>query len=320
MLESIPFAASAIGSFWWEGGLLLKRSLANQGIELRLDDKVSDYNNVLSVASGKNLLGITMPSFVDWSQRRIGIFAEHDVPELRVIAALNLPVWLAAAVDRASGLGTLADLAKARYPWKVVLSPPHNQVGVFVERIMREHGITRESIVSWGGADLRPTASRTAEQQAARERSTETNVLATHTAKIAREGLTNGFFLYVNGQSAWGRDLSTILDLRFLRFDETILDSIIADWGGTKMTLPARLFTGVDEDMPAIGWRHHYIYGKPDVPDELVRAVLRALEDERILENAHGFSYSALRPQLEKRLELHRAADAYYRERERQPA
>ena len=84
-----------------------------------------------------------------------------------------------------------------------------------------------------------------------------------------------------------------MLDLRFLRFDEAILDAIIAEWGGTKMTLPARLFNGVDEDMPVVGWRHHYIYGKADVPDELVRAVLQALEDERILDNAHGFSYRA---------------------------
>ena len=88
-----------------------------------------------------------------------------------MIAALNLPVWLAAAVDRAGDLGTLAELAKARYPWKVVFSPPHNLVGVYIERIMREHGITRESIVSWGGADLRPTCEPDAEQQAARERS-----------------------------------------------------------------------------------------------------------------------------------------------------
>ncbi|MBV8151998.1 MAG: hypothetical protein JOY59_10610 [Candidatus Eremiobacteraeota bacterium] len=316
MAERVPFAASAIGSFWWEGGLLLKRSLAHQGIELDLDDRVADYNNVLSVASGKNLMGITMPSFVTWSQRRIGIFADRDVPELRVIAALNLPVWLAAAVDRASGFETLAELARARYPWRVVLPPPHNQIGVYIERIMREHGLTRENIVSWGGADLRPTRSRTPEQQAARERSTERAVLATHTAQIARDGTTNGFFLYVNGQSAWGRDLTTLLDLRFLRFDEAILDRIIAEWGGTKMNLPARLFQGVDDDLPAVGWRHHYIYGKPDVPDELVRAVLHALEDERILENGHGFSYSALPPQLEPGLKLHRATEAYFAARQ----
>src|SRR6202012_372823 len=51
MAETVRFAASAIGSFWWEGGVLLKRGLAPQGVDLILDDKVNDYHNVLSVAS-----------------------------------------------------------------------------------------------------------------------------------------------------------------------------------------------------------------------------------------------------------------------------
>jgi TRAP-type uncharacterized transport system substrate-binding protein len=136
------------------------------------------------------------------------------------------------------------------------------------------------------------------------------------TKDLAKNGETNGFFLYVNGCSQWGRDLTTLLDLRFLTFDEKVLDSVNAAWGGTKITLPARLFNGVDQDMPVVGWRHHYIYGTADVPDELVRAVLKALEDERILDNAHGFSYSAIRPQLVANMKLHRATEEYYQQLE----
>ena len=102
-------------------------------------------------------------------------------------------------------------------------------------------------------------------------------------------------------------------DLRFLRFEEPILDAIRAEWGGTKITLPARLFNGVDQDMPVVGWRHHYIYGTAEVPDELVRAVLKALEDERILDNAMGISYSGFRPVLPESVELHRVTDDYFR-------
>jgi len=315
MSESVTFAASSIGSFWWEGGVLLKRAIAPLGYDLVLDDRVHDYHNVLSVADGRNVLGITMPSFVDWAERRLGIFAGMDLSELRVIAALNLPVWLAATVDRASGITSLAELARKRYPWRVVLPPPQNQIGVYIERIMREHGVTRESIVGWGGADLRPTRTRT-DAERERERAAGPAVLATHTAELAKSGATNGFFLYVNGCSAWGRDLTVLGDLRFLRFDEAILDAINADWGGTKLTLPARLFPGADEDLPVVGWRHHYIYGKADVPDDLVRAVLTALEDERILDNGHGFSYSALRPHLVADLKLHPASEDYYHQRQ----
>lgn len=316
MARTVRFAGSAVGSFWYEGGLLLKRSIATYGYEIEIDYTCADYHNVLSVAGGKNQIGVTMPSFIDWAHRRIGIYRDVDpLPEFRVIAALNLPVWLAAAVDRAAGITSLRELAEKRYPWNVVLPPPHNQIGVYIDRILAEHGITREKIVAWGGADLRPTRPRTDAVRAA-EHARGTSILGTQTAELAKSGATNGFFLYVNGQSAWGRDLTVLGDLRFLRFDEAILERVNAELGGQMLVLPARLFPGADEDLPVVGWRHHYIYGPAGVPDDLVLAVLHALEDERILENAHGFSYSALRPHLVSDLELHPATDAYYRKRE----
>lgn len=317
MAQTIPFAASAVGSFWYEGGVLLKRAIAPYGYDLQIDHTTFDYNNVLSVASGKNVLGITMPSFVDWAQRKLYIFEDKIIPELCVVAALNLPVWLAATVDRASGITTLKELAEKKYPWKAVLPPPQNQIGVYIERIMAAHGITREKIVAWGGADMRPTRERSDAERAEDRALGRPSVLATHTAELAKNGRTNGFFLFVNGMSAWGRDLTVLRDLRFLRFDEAILDRLNAELGGTKLTLPARLFPGADEDLPVVGWRHHYLYAKKDVADDLVKAVLKALEDERILDNAHGISSSALRPHLVSDLKLHPVADAYYRSRER---
>ncbi len=50
----------------------------------------------------------------------------------------------------------------------------------------------------------------------------------------------------------WVRDLTSILDLRFLEFDERALDITIGEFGGEKLVLPARLFPGADVDQPAI--------------------------------------------------------------------
>jgi TRAP-type uncharacterized transport system substrate-binding protein len=313
--QSVAFAASGVGSFWWEGGVLLKKAIAPLGIDLVLDDRVSDFNNVLSVADGRNVLGITVPQFVDWAVRGIGVFADKKIPEMRIIAALNLPLWLAAAVDRSSGITSLSELAQKKFPWRVVLPPPRNVTGQYIELIMKAHGITREDIIAWGGADLRPTLQKTQADRERAIRETGHDAMISVTAEVARSGQSNGFFLYLNGCSTWGRDLTTLADVRFLRFDEEIIDSINAEWGATKMTLPARLFNGVDEDMPVAGWRHHYIYGGADVPDDLALSVLKALEDERILDNAHGFSYSGFRPELVKGLKLHRASVDYYKKR-----
>jgi len=315
--RTVKFAASGVGSYWYAGGVMLKKAIAPLGFDLALDEKPSDYNNVLSVSDGTNEIGITMPQFVDWALRKAHpVFADKQIPDLRVIAALNLPVWLAAAIDRSTGIKTLKEIAEKKVPWKVVLPAPRNLVGVYIEYILKAHGITRESIISWGGADLRPTLQKTPEDRARLIRETGRDEMVSVTKDLAKRGEANGFFLYVNGNSQWGRDLTTLLDLRFLTFDEAALDAVNEEWYGTKITLPARLFNGVDNDMPAVGWRHHYIYGKADVPDDLVRAVLKALEDETILDNEHGFSYSGFRPQLVRGLKLHRATEEYFKERE----
>jgi hypothetical protein len=151
---------------------------------------------------------------------------------------------------------------------------------------------------------------RTAEERA---RPSGPSVMRNLTAQLATSGAANGFFLYVNGNSEWARDLTTLRDLRFLRFERDILDAINAEWGATTMTLPARTFNGVDEDLAVAGYRYHYIYGTAGVPDDLARTVLHALEDERILDNACGFSFSGIRPQLPSGVRLHRVAEEYYR-------
>ena len=138
-MERIPFAASGVGSLWWDGGMLLKKSIAGHVIELVLDDRSSNHNNVMSVAAGKNVLGITLPQFIDWAQRGLDVYAGTTMPDLHVIAALDLDVWLAAAIDRSPGITSLAELAAAKYPWNVVLPAPNNLVGVYIDRILREH-------------------------------------------------------------------------------------------------------------------------------------------------------------------------------------
>jgi hypothetical protein len=308
-MDSIPFAASGVGSLWWDGGSLLKKSLARLGIDLVLDDRSSNHNNVLSVAAGKNVLGITLPQFIDWAQRGLGVYAGTAMPDLRVIAALDLDVWLAAAIDRSTGITSLAEVAQQRFPWRVVLPAPDNLVGAYIDRILHEHGCSRANILRWGGSDPPPMKGRTAAERA---QATGANVMNMQTRRLATSGEANGFFLYVNGSSEWARDLTVLRDLRFLRFDERILDAINAEWGGITTTLPARVFPGVDEDLTVAGYRHHYIYGTAGVPDDLARAVLQALEDERILDNPQGFSFSGIRPIMPPGIKLHRVAEEYY--------
>jgi TRAP-type uncharacterized transport system substrate-binding protein len=310
----VRFAASGVGSFWYEIGVIVERALADSGFELELETTTSDHRNVRAVGSGDCDVGVTMPPFVDWANRRFGVLEDADLAELVVIAAINQPVWLAAAIERAAGIGQLREVARRKYPWRAVMLPQDQLLGMYVDRLLDLHGLSRESLRDWGGGDMPPNLRSTAADRAAAERAATPHPMKTQTREHALNGRTNGFFLYTSWTVQWVRDLTSILDLRFLTFDEHALDTTLREFGGEKLRLPARLFPGVDEDQLAIGWRHQYVYGTLDTDPALVTATLRGLEEagDRLLLNAQGHSYSPVTPTLLPGVRLHPAAAEYY--------
>jgi TRAP-type uncharacterized transport system substrate-binding protein len=307
--RQVRFAASGVGSFWYEIGTLVERALAGSGFELVLETSTSDHRNVRAVGGGDCEIGVTMPPFVDWANRRFGVLEDADLAELVVIAAINQPVWLAAAIERAAGIGELREVARRKYPWRPVMLPADQVLGVYVDRLLELHGLSRESLRQWGGGDLGPNL-----RSVASENPPIPRVMKPVTREHALHGRTDGFFLYTSWTVQWVRDLTSILDLRFLTFEESALDVTIREFGGEKLTLPARLFPGADDDQLVIGWRHQYVYGTLDTEPDLVTAVLRGLEGagDRVLLNAQGHSYSPGAPALLPGVRLHPAAAAYY--------
>lgn len=293
---SIRVAASLPGSYWWEIGTMLRRAMAATGLEIELDPTTFDMRNVRAVGSGACQLGVTMPPFLDWANSRRGPLADFVGPELVVVAAINQPVWLAAAVDGASGLSSLGELAEQRYPWRPVAHPPSQFFSVYVDRILEEHGIAGDDLEAWGGGVLPPTSDPTPPSVMPR---------------IEYPAGANGFFLYTSWTVQWARDLTSRHDLRFLRFDEGALRKVADDLGGQLLRMPQGLYPGVEDDLLAIGWVHQYVYGTVETDADLVRSVIDALADagDDLLLNAQGHSYTSDRaPGLVPGVRLHPAA------------
>ena len=314
MSRRVRFAASGMGSYWYEIGTMLQRALAGSGFELELETSTSDHRNVRAVGRGDCAVGVTMPPFVDWANRRFGVLADADLAELLVIAAINQPVWLAAAIERAAGIGELREVAQRKYPWRPVMLPPDQLLGMYVDRLLALHELSRDALREWGGGDLGPNL-----RSVDSDRPTTPRVMRPQTRQHALSGRTDGFFLYTSWTVQWVRDLTSILELRFVGLEESALDVTIREFGGEKLILPARLFPGADADQPAIGWRHQYVYGTRDTEPDLVVAILRGLEDtaDRLLLNAQGHSYTPIAPALVPGVALHPAAAEYYDSRVR---
>jgi hypothetical protein len=318
MAKPVRMAASRQGSLWWEVAAALKRVLGEDEFSLDIDWTTFDHLNVRAVGSGKCDIGVTMPPFVDWANRRFGLMADTDFPALRVIAAVNLSMWLVAAADSDTGFTRLRDIGDARFSWKPIMPPADQLLRGYGERVLELHGFSTDDIKSWGGNDpvYTPRDLRHAGQADGLPGSWIADrppvPLVTYTRQLSDSGLANGLFVMVNLNSPWASGLSILRELRFLEMDEAALSTVADELGTEIITLPERIFRGVDRDMPTIGWRHHYIYGRDDTDPGLVHAILRALERPDFLDNAYGASYTAVEPDLVAGVELHPVARAWY--------
>ncbi|MBO0830499.1 MAG: hypothetical protein J2P29_00875 [Actinobacteria bacterium] len=296
----IRVAASTPGSYWWEIGIMLQRALNRHGVKAKLDPATFDIHNVRAVADGRCTLGITMPPYLDWATRRIGTLADYPGPEPLVIAAINQPVWIAAAADRSTEAATLGGLISLGLPWRPLMPKEDTLLAAYVDGLLELHGSSRAALADCGGGWVPPYG----------------NVRPSTITRVDPAQEANGLFFHVSWTVQWARDLSTRRDLRFLHFEEAHLDTLAARLGAQKLRMPHRLFPGVDEDITTLGWTQQYIYGTSQTDPLLVRQVIQALDQagDDLLLNAQGHSYTPGRePRLIPGVRLHPAASDYYR-------
>jgi hypothetical protein len=318
MPKTVTVATSGVGSPWYEIAVSLRRLMGGGAYHLEIDWTRHDHLNVRAVAAGECDIGVTMPPFVDWAMHGDSRLPGIPAGELRVIAAVNLPAWLVAAVERKAGLRTLRELGEARFPWKPIMPPADQLFRVWEERILQLHGFSTAELKSWGGDDPLGHAWQLMHQAAdsglsaacVAGRAPEPPV--SYTQYLARNNLANGAFFVVNLASPWAGSLSLLRDLCFLEFDYQALRTVQRELGAQLLVLPNRIFPGMNRDLLTVGWRHQYIYGRSDTDPDLVRAILGALERPQLLENAIGASYTAVEPELVPGAELHPASLEWY--------
>jgi len=315
--RAVNFAVSGAESPWREVGKVISRALSSEEYEFDLQTH-ADLANARAVGSGQCEIGVTMATYFDWAALHMAGFEQETFKndQFRVIAAVNRPSWMAAGVERSAGISTLRELAERKFSWKCLAFPSSNGLGMYADRLMEAHGFDRADVEAWGGTW--PGGYPIAEAHVP----PKPDGSPSNAKQVAERGLINGFFHHAYWTSAWARQVTTILDLKFLAMEESAIDAVIKRYGGEKMILPARLFPGADEDLITLGWRHLYVYGTEQTDGELVVAVIRALEQssDRILENYHGLSYTAQMAKLRAGTQMHPAAVEYYRSRGAVPA
>jgi TRAP-type uncharacterized transport system substrate-binding protein len=221
---------------------------------------------------------------------------------LRAIMAIPQFDQLGFAVKASTGLKTLADLKRTKYPLKISLrGQPDHSVHLICNCVLAAYGMSLEDIASWGGK------------------------------LVPSEGLPNardriGAVERGEVDALWDEALPMFasraleLGMRFLAIDEPQLKALEAD-GLKRAMITRQEFPGLPEDVPTLDFSGWPIFCLESAPEEMIYKFCEGLEARKDRIPWYGKGPMALERMCKDSVEgplylpLHRGAERFWRER-----
>ena len=256
-------------------------------------------DGIEQVARGESQLAMINPSAVlTMAYRGTGPF--ERALSVRAISVIPSYDQIAFAVTAATGLESLADLVRQRYPLRVsIRGPRENSVPQLANVVFREYGFTLDDIDSWGGKvtyDRRLPAGRLPQIES---------------------GAVDAIFDEAVHQ--WV-DPAAGLGMRFFEIDEDTMGRL-SKLGQRRGVVAQAVHPRLPADVPSVDFSGFPLFTHSDVPEAEIRAVCGALEARRDRIPWEGQGPMPLdrmcRDTTEGPLDvpLHPAAEAFWRER-----
>ena len=241
---------------------------------------------------------------VDFGVTEIGMLASayngrgayaKDGPyrNLRLIAKIEDPMYLLAAVKKESKITGLAQIKERRLPIKILASLSASQ------GVLDYYGLTKEAVESWGGS-----IENAMNEPAAESFGLIISDLATPSN---------------NPESAYWPRLSQKYDLRFLDFAPELLDKLAAnkELGLMRVTAKWGLLRGVDRPIPTVARSGEAVFARDDMPEKVAYEIARAIDEHQdgLRWYIRPYSYNLRTVWKNFDVPLHPGAAHYYRER-----
>ncbi len=212
---------------------------------------------------------------------------------LRLIAKIEDPMYLLAAVKKDSSITDVAQIRARHLPVRILASLSTAQA------VLDYYGLTRQAVESWGGSFLDAMAVRG---------DPDFDVIISDLATPSN-----------NPESAYWPRLSQLHDLRFLDFAPDLLDRLAAneELGLMRVTAKWGLLRGIDRPIPTVARSGEAIFGRADMPDDVAYEVARAIDEHRgALEwYIRPYFYNSATAWKNFDVPLHPGAARYYREK-----
>jgi TRAP-type uncharacterized transport system substrate-binding protein len=310
--KQITFAgAGPIGSGtpWGTIGEITARLLAPRGYVIEIESRSSQMNNARYVSDARADIGATHITQLRGAYEGAGDWApEGSRDNLRILANVNHPSWLAIAVRNESTLTDLAQIVEQKIPARIRAS------NVRMCRLVCDYyGLDPETLSSFG-ASLRAT------NDYPHDSGDFMTASATGYGRVPWveagefDVIIDTIYAAYTPEVRHFPEAAILHDLRFLAVPAG-LQAVIEEAGlGRPAFLPHKLVRGLFEDVPSVIRLPHAIYTRDDAPDGFVTEVVEVVDTGRAsFRTVHiPFSVDPLDVAVDHGVPFHPAALAYY--------
>jgi hypothetical protein len=209
--------------------------------------------------------------------------------DLRLLAKIEDPSYLMAAVKADSDIADLRQIAARRMPVRILDSG--------ADGVLEYYGLTPEAVESWGGSIGRPSGLNT---------DADFDLLIGPNASPAN-----------NPEAAYWSAYAHRYKLRFLEFDEDLLDELAQEPGVERVVAKWGLLPGVDRPIPTVARSGQVVFARADLAEEVAYRIAAALDEHQggLRWYIRAYSYDPTTVWEARGVPLHPGAERYYRER-----
>lgn len=294
--KKLTFAGSTIGEPWWTIGEIVARALKPHGFEVTIVHESYGAHNLRWLTSRKADVGATTGVHLAAALESKGEFAGEKHGDFCAIAAIKRPGWLAFGVRHETAIGSLRDVKARQYPLRIMASSPRK--GGELDIVLRHYDLSLEEITSWGGRYY--------------------GWLGRSESPYVREGLIDAMlgntYLGYTPHNRYWYEATMLYNMRFLDFDEVLIEKLCRECGYIRSTLPHGLLRGLERDIPTVGSDSIYIYCRNDMDDDVAKLIAQALDEQsELFKHTRSVLYYEREHVADNPyIPLHRSVSSYY--------
>jgi TRAP-type uncharacterized transport system substrate-binding protein len=269
------------------------------------------------VDEGRYHMAMTSPTWLvetAVSGRGTRGFAERPM-RLRAICVFPHFDQFAFAVRKDLGITSMRQIKEEKIPLRISTAPTHlgHPTGWVLDIVLAEYGMSIEEIESWGGSVVYGDRQPNLMEKLPEGRLDRVTGM--------RNGVLNAVFDEALMTRPW-KNIADTVDLTYLPIDEDVLDRMERKHGIRRAIMPKGSLRGVEDDIPTIDFSGHALFCHEDMPDELVYATIRGIDQQKSQIESLFLPEQGLTGPVDLStmwkdtfVPLHPGAERYYRER-----